>query len=337
MKVIKLNTNKFKNVFFQEILEWLSEDISQVNKEIFNLMKNDLPLISDLSGYIVSSGGKRIRPILTLACAKLCHYSGNRHLGLASVIEFIHTATLLHDDVVDNSKKRRGKKTANLVWDNKSSILVGDYLLSKAFRMLIKDGSTKCLEIISRTSVKISEGEVKQLMASNNFKTTESQYLDIITYKTAELFSTACEVSGEISEVNEEKKTALREFGKFLGIAFQIIDDTLDYFLKDDVIGKDLGNDFKEGKMTLPLILCFKRSNKKEKSLLEYITRKNSVTISDFNLTKNLMKRYNVEEDCKKKANHFSIMAKDSLGVFQASPEKEKVLKLVDFLILRTS
>ena len=185
----------------------------------------DSPLINQLAGYIISSGGKRIRPLLTLASAKLCNYSGKRHIDLAASIEFIHTATLLHDDVVDESKKRRGQKSANLVWDNKSSILVGDFLLSKAFRLMIQDGSNKCLEILSKASIEISQGEVLQLQTNNNIQTTESQYLQIIGAKTAALFNAACSVSGVISEVSQEKQNALMDYGKFIGLSFQIVDD----------------------------------------------------------------------------------------------------------------
>ena len=208
MNIINLKSNNEKNpleIFF----DWLEPDVFKINKNITDNLVGSASLIVELSGHIINSGGKRIRPLLTVACSKLCNYTGSRHINLASVIEFIHTATLLHDDVVDNSKKRRGKQSANFIWDNKSSILVGDYLLSKAFRMLINDGSTNCLDIISKASVKISQGEVKQLVSIKNLHTNESQYLDIIDHKTAELFSAACQLGGEISEANKEKN----EFG----------------------------------------------------------------------------------------------------------------------------
>ena len=205
MNTIHLN-NKHSLNHLEVFMHWLDPDILKINQMILDNLLGSAPLITDLSGHIINSGGKRIRPLLTIACSKLCKYTGNRHIPMASAIEFIHTATLLHDDVVDNSKKRRGKSTANFIWDNKSSILVGDYLLSKAFRMLINDGSIKCLDIISRASIKISHGEVKQLVSVKNLLTSESEYLDIITHKTAELFSAACQIGGEISEIDSEKK-----------------------------------------------------------------------------------------------------------------------------------
>ena len=237
MNVIKINKN-YRVEGFKDFVDWLQEDLNSVNKLVLENLTNSSSLISDLSNHIINSGGKRIRPLLTLAIARLCGYSGSRHIILASVIEYIHTATLLHDDVVDNSKKRRGKKTANFLWGNKSSILVGDFLLSKAFRILISDGSLKCIEIISKASEKISFGEVKQLMSVRKLEISESEYLEIIKCKTAELFSAACQLSSEISEISIESKNSLKDFGIYLGICFQIIDDTLDYFSEEKLLKK---------------------------------------------------------------------------------------------------
>ena len=251
------------------------------------------------------------------------------------MIEFIHTATLLHDDVVDGSKKRRGKKTANFIWGNKSSILVGDFLLSKAFKILINDGSLKCIDIVSNVSEKISFGEVKQLMSIGKLNISESDYLEIIGYKTAELFSAACQLSSEISEMEVTKKKSLKDFGYFLGIAYQIIDDTLDYFSEEKISGKEIGNDFKENKMTLPLILFFKRGNNKEKNLIQDMVQNKKLNDSDFNWVSENMKKYDVLNDCLQKARHFSIMAKDSLGTFPDNEEKQKLINLVNFLTHR--
>ena len=334
MNIINLK-RKNQNNPFEIFMEWLEPDIVKMNQSILKNLLGSEPLITDLSNHIIGSGGKRIRPLLTIACSKLCNYIGNRHIELASVIEFIHTATLLHDDVVDNSKKRRGKSSANFIWDNKSSILVGDYLLSKAFRILINEGSISCLDIISKASVKISNGEVKQLVSIKNLHTNESEYLDIIKHKTAELFSAACQIGGEVSEVGSEKKKCLAEFGTFLGMAYQIIDDSLDYFSDFKTSGKSSGNDLKEGKMSLPLILCFKRCDKVEKKIIEFIIAKEKIKNSDFVKVIDLMTKYNVKQDCEKKAKHFSTMAKDSLGIFSDSDEKDKLINLVDYLTYR--
>ena len=334
MNVVKIKSS-LKNESFDLFLNWLQDDLNSVNKLILENLVNSSPLISDLSNHILNSGGKRIRPLLTLAVAKLCGYSGSRHIILASVIEYIHTATLLHDDVVDNSKKRRGKKTANFVWGNKSSILVGDFLLSKAFRILISDGSLRCIDIISKASEKISFGEVKQLMSVRKLETSESEYLNIIKSKTAELFSAACQLSSEISEISMEMKNSLKEFGRYLGICFQIIDDTLDYFSDEKIFGKEIGNDFNEGKMTLPLILLYKRSNNKEKQVLKYLVNKEKLNKKDFVNIIEKMNKYNVKNDCLDKAKHFSVMAKDSLGLFPRSEEKERIINLINYLVSR--
>ena len=331
-----INLKKNQNSPLDIFMKWLEPDIIKINQSILKNLLGSEPLILDLSNHIIGSGGKRIRPLLTIACSKLCNYIGARHIELASVIEFIHTATLLHDDVVDDSKKRRGKSSANFIWDNKSSILVGDYLLSKAFRILINEGSIACLDIISKASVKISNGEVKQLVSIKNLHTNESEYLDIINHKTAELFSAACQIGGEVSEVSLEKKKCLAEFGTFLGMAYQIIDDSLDYFSDFKTSGKSSGNDLKEGKMSLPLILCFKRCNKSEKKIIEFIITKEKSNNSDFLKIIDLMTKYDVKQDCEKKAKHFSTMAIDSLGIFPESAEKEKLVNLVDYLTYRT-
>ena len=331
-----INLKKNQNSPLDIFMKWLEHDIIKINQSILKNLLGCEPLILDLSNHIIGSGGKRIRPLLTIACSKLCNYIGARHIELASVIEFIHTATLLHDDVVDDSKKRRGKSSANFIWDNKSSILVGDYLLSKAFRILINEGSIACLDIISKASVKISNGEVKQLVSIKNLHTNESEYLDIINHKTAELFSAACQIGGEVSEVSSEKKKCLAEFGTFLGMAYQIIDDSLDYFSDFKTSGKSSGNDLKEGKMSLPLILCFKRCDKNEKKIIEFIISKEKSNNSDFVKIIDLMTKYDVKQDCEKKAKHFSTMAIDSLGIFPDSAEKEKLVNLVDYLTYRT-
>ena len=338
MKKLKLVTNNSpqeENKSLAQIIKWLNDDILKVNSIILDKMTSKVPLISQLSGYIISSGGKRIRPLLTLATSRLCKYNGERHINLAASIEFIHTATLLHDDVVDESLQRRGKTTANIVWDNKSSILVGDFLLSKAFRLMIKDGSHRCLDILSKASIEISQGEVLQLLTNNNIQTSESQYYDVIMAKTAELFAAACNVSGVIAEVSNEKENALYEYGKYIGMAFQIIDDTLDYCSVNNDFGKNIGDDFKEGKVTIPIILAYTRSTKREKDFwLKVINEKNQ-SDKDLSEALNIIRKYNAIRDCFEKARHFSLMAKDSLGPFENCFEKQQLINLADFSVKR--
>ncbi len=333
MQKLKLISNTSNvEAFWADTLIWLRRDFTKVNNVILENLSNSVPLISQLSNYIFSAGGKRIRPLLTLASSKLCGYVGERHINMAAAIEFIHTATLLHDDVIDESKTRRGKKSANTVWGNKSSILVGDFLLSKAFKLMIKDGSHECLEVLSDTSVKISQGEILQLDTEKNLNTTEAIYLDIIESKTGSLFSAACLVSGKISNVAESYENSLRDYGKFLGLAFQIVDDTLDYSSNDRMLGKDVGDDFKESKVSLPIILAYKRSSKVEKKFWEKVIIEGSKDFKDFERAKEILFNYNVIPDCLNKARHFALMAKDSLGVFDNSKEKKRLINLADIV-----
>lgn len=334
LKIIKNDLNNATS--FDKIIKWLHYDLSKVNKKILEGMSSHVPLIPELAGYIISSGGKRIRPILTLACSKLCKYSGERHINLAAAIEFIHTATLLHDDVVDESNQRRGKKSANVVWGNKSSILVGDFLLSKAFRLIIKDGSNQCLDILSETSLEISQGEVLQLMTNNNIQTPESKYLEVVNAKTSALFAAACSLGGVVSESGKEKIEALSDYGRYLGIAFQIIDDALDYDYKNKKFGKNIGDDFKEGKVSLPIILAYTRGNKSEKDFLIKVINTNQQEKNDLSRVLKIIEKYDVIHDCEKKAKHFSTMAQDSLGHFEESFEKDMLDEIANFAANRT-
>ncbi len=336
LKLIKNSKYSSTNANFDLIMKWLNQDFEKVNNVILKNMKSKVSLISELSGYIISSGGKRIRPLLTLAASKLCKYEGERHINLAASIEFIHTATLLHDDVVDESMSRRGKISAHNVWNNKSSILVGDFLLSKAFRLMIKDGSDRCLNTLSKASVEISQGEVLQLLTNNNIRTSESQYFDVINAKTAALFSAACVISAIISETNKEKEVALFEYGKYLGTAFQITDDTFDYYSNYRDLGKDVGDDFKEGKVSLPIILAYNRSNEQEKNFWLRVINEKKQKDGDLTTALKILAKYNVIKDCFNKARHFATMAKDCLGPFENSYEKEKLLNLADFSVDRS-
>ena len=229
-------------------------------------MQSPVALIPQLAGHIVASGGKRLRPMLTLGCARLCGYRGTRHVALAAAVEFIHTATLLHDDVVDASDLRRGRETANAVWGNQPAILVGDFLFSRSFELMVADGSLRILEILSRASSVIAEGEVLQLMTQNNLQTTEASYLEVIRAKTAELFAAASRIGAVVAERPHEEEMALDRFGRDLGIAFQLVDDMLDFSARQTELGKSIGDDFRDGKVTLPILLAFARGDEEERA-----------------------------------------------------------------------
>ena len=247
------------------ILELAAEDMGAVNRLILDKAVSDVELIPQLAQHLIDSGGKRMRPMLTIAAAKLCGYTGDGHVPLAAAVEFMHTATLLHDDVVDESDFRRGKKAARLLWGNQASVLVGDFLLGQAFRMMVEVGSLQALKILSNAAAVIAEGEVMQLAAAKNTATTEDEYLAIINAKTAALFSAAAEVGGAIANRPADEQAALKSYGKTLGIAFQLVDDALDYSGDSARLGKSVGDDFREGKITLPVILAFRRGSDEDR------------------------------------------------------------------------
>lgn len=335
--VIKLVRNKYKNDEpIQELLDLIDKDFIKVDELINKQVISEIDRIPDISNHIINLGGKRLRPILTLTTAKICNYRGSMHIKLAAAVELMHTATLLHDDVVDESDIRRGKSASHKIWDNKSSILVGDFLLGKAFQLMVETKSLECLKNLSNASARIAEGEVMQLIASDNIKTTEDQYMKIIESKTAELFSTACVVGALISKSKREEIDALISFGKNLGIAFQLKDDALDYYGEKNILGKNIGDDFLEGKVTLPIILAYRRGNNSERDFL-----KNSFDNKIRN--KDLLKKaieiidtHNTIEDTLEKAYHHGRIAKDVLGIFSNTKFKDSLMRLVDFSIIRT-
>jgi len=244
----------------------LGSELDRVNQLIVERMQSPVELIPQLAGHLVASGGKRLRPMLTLGCARLCGYSGSRHIALAAAVEFIHTATLLHDDVVDASDLRRGRDTANAVWGNKPAILVGDFLFSRSFELMVADGSLRILEILSRTSSVIAEGEVLQLMTQNDLQTTEDSYLEVVQAKTAELFAAASRIGAVMAERPREEEEALDRFGRNLGIAFQLVDDMLDFSARQTELGKCIGDDFRDGKVTLPILVAYGRGDQEERA-----------------------------------------------------------------------
>ena len=315
---------------------YFAQDMQAVDKLINSyITSNVTPVISELSNHLINAGGKRLRPLLTLAASDLCNYSGASHIKLAAAIEFIHTATLLHDDVVDESFQRRGKPTANILWDNQSSVLVGDYLFSKSFQLMVETDSLKVLSILADASSTISEGEILQLSAVKNIKTDESAYFKIIEGKTAALFAAATEVGAVISNVEDKEADALANFGKALGISFQITDDLLDYVGSEEVLGKNIGDDFKEGKVTLPLIKAISKSSKEEKRFWEEVINKGMQKSSDLEHALLLMQQHNVFEETRSEAIKWSKKARNYLDIFPESKTKVILQELTYFVVER--
>ncbi len=313
----------------------VSNEMQMVNESILARMESPVALIPQLAGHLIASGGKRLRPLLTLASAKLIGYTGHRHIKLAACVEFIHTATLLHDDVVDESALRRGQETANVIWGNQASVLVGDFLFSRSFEIMVEDGSLKVLKILSSASSIIAEGEVLQLTTANDLATTEDVYLQVIGAKTAALFAAACEVTAVVSEQGLNVEEALRSYGNYLGIAFQIVDDVLDYSAKQTTLGKTVGDDFCEGKITLPVILAYRRGTDDDRVFwhrtLQHLDQKEG----DLDYALALMAKYNTLSDTLDRARHYGAMAKDALAIFPDSPAKDIMTDIVDFCISR--
>ena len=315
---------------------YFAQDMQAVDKLINSyITSNVTPVISELSNHLINAGGKRLRPLLTLAASALCNYSGASHIKLAAAIEFIHTATLLHDDVVDESFQRRGKPTANILWDNQSSVLVGDYLFSKSFQLMVETDSLKVLSILADASSTISEGEILQLSAVKNIKTDESAYFKIIEGKTAALFAAATEVGAVISNVERKKADALANFGKALGISFQITDDLLDYVGSEEVLGKNIGDDFKEGKVTLPLIKAISKSSKEEKRFWEEVINKGMQKSSDLEHALLLMRQHDVFNETRSEAIKWSKKARNYLDIFPESKTKVILQELTSFVVER--
>jgi len=313
----------------------VTADLSAVNQLIVKHMDSPVALIPQLAGHIVAAGGKRLRPMLTLAAARMCGYRGIRHVALAACVEFIHTATLLHDDVVDDSALRCGRVTANALWGNKASVLVGDFLFSRAFQVMVADGSLKVLEILSAASAVIAEGEVLQLSTSNDTETSEQAYLEVIRCKTAALFAAACRIGAVVADRPKVEEEALESFGLNLGIAFQLIDDVLDYSAKQAELGKAIGDDFQEGKITLPVVLAFRRGDTEERSFWRRTLESLEHRDGDLDRAVGLMTKHGALRDTVARAGHYGAIARDALGIFPDSVEKKALLEAVDFCIER--
>jgi octaprenyl-diphosphate synthase len=310
-------------------------DMERVNAMILSRTGSQVTMIPEVANHLISSGGKRLRPMLTLATANLCGYRGEGHVKLAASVEFMHTATLLHDDVVDQSDMRRGKLAARMLWGNEASVLVGDFLLGQAFRMMVEVGSLRALDILSTAAAVIAEGEVMQLAAAKNTETTEDEYLAVIRGKTAELFAAACEVGPVIAERPKAEHTACRGFGLNLGIAFQLIDDALDYGGVASKLGKNVGDDFREGKITLPVVLSFRRGNAEERRFWQRTLQDGDVGEGDLDAAIAIMKKHRAIDDTIERARHYGAMAHDALALFPDSEMKSAMHATVEFCIAR--
>ena len=333
--VVSLEDGRKRKPSLDALGSLVAEDMKRVNEIVIARMQSKVPLIPELAGHIIAAGGKRLRPMLTLATARLCGHEGDRHLGLAASVEFIHTATLLHDDVVDESMLRRGRDTANAIWGNQPSVLVGDFLFTRAFQLMVEDGSLEVLDILSTASALIAEGEVAQLITSNDTSTTEQAYLDVIRGKTAQLFAAAARVGAVVADRPRAEADALESYGMNLGIAFQLVDDALDYAARQAELGKTVGDDFREGKITLPVILAFMRGSEDERCFWRRALEGDEQTETDLAEAIRLMERHGTIADTLARARHYGAIARDALGLFPDHPIKRALAEAIDFAIER--
>jgi len=317
------------------LLDLLGEDLNAVNQLIVDNMQSQVALIPQLAGHIVAAGGKRLRPLLTLATARLCGNRSRRHLGLAACVEFIHTATLLHDDVVDDSDLRRGRSTARAIWGNEASVLVGDFLFSRAFQIMVADGSLPVLKLLSDTSARIAEGEVLQLMTANDLETDAAAYFRVIEAKTAVLFAAACEVGAMVADRPRAEADALRSYGMELGLAFQLVDDILDYAEDAPALGKTVGDDFREGKVTLPVILAFAAGDGEEQAFWRRCLEEGRQTDGDLTRAQALLREHGALDAAKSVAREHSERAVASLRAFPDSPIKRALVETAHFTVDR--
>jgi octaprenyl-diphosphate synthase len=332
---LEVTRRKGTNKALDNLTSLTAEDMAAVNQLIIQRMESNVPLVPQLAGHIIAAGGKRLRPILTLATARMCGYEGQRHRKLAACVEFIHTATLLHDDVVDSSDLRRGGPSANALFGNEASVLVGDFLFSRAFQLMVEDGSIDVLRILSNASAVIAEGEVLQLTTTNDSATSEQAYLEVVRAKTAELFAAACRVGAVVAGRPQPEEEALRTFGLNLGIAFQIVDDVLDYSAEQARLGKTVGDDFREGKVTLPVILAIHRGSEAERAFWHRTLDESIQREGDLEHAQDLLRRHNTLRDAVERARHYSAIARDALGLFPHHPMRQALLDIIDFTVER--
>jgi octaprenyl-diphosphate synthase len=335
--VVNLDEGKREPASIAKLLALTAGDMGRVNELILSRAGSDVEMIPEVANHLISSGGKRLRPMLTLAAAQMFGYSGDGHVKLATSVEFMHTATLLHDDVVDESDLRRGRKTARMIWGNQASVLVGDFLLGQAFRMMVDVGSLEALDILSTAASIIAEGEVMQLAAANNLETTEDEHFAVIKAKTAALFSAAAEVGPVIAGASRTDRAALRSYGVNLGLAFQLIDDALDYGGSSSDLGKNVGDDFREGKVTLPVILAFRRGSEQERAFWKSAIEDRQADDAALERAIGLMTRHGAIADTIGRARHFGEIARDALGPLPATQQKSALIDVIDFCISRVN
>ncbi|HXG79096.1 MAG TPA: polyprenyl synthetase family protein [Methyloceanibacter sp.] len=333
--VVKLAGANEAKASLAPLVALVEEDMAHVNRIILDRARSNVELIPEVARHLIDSGGKRLRPMLTLAAAKLCGYRGDGHVRLAASVEFMHTATLLHDDVVDESNVRRGKTAARLVWGNEASVLVGDYLLGQAFKMMVDVGSLGALRILSDAAAVIAEGEVMQLITAKNTETTEDDYLAVIDAKTAALFAAAAEIGAVLAERPKSEAAALRSYGRNLGLAFQLVDDALDYSGETSTLGKSIGDDFREGKVTLPIVLCYRRGNAEERAFWQRTLQQGDLLDDDLEQAMTLMKRHDAITDTIERARHYGAIARDDLAIFPESEAKSALLEAISFCVDR--
>ena len=333
--VVPLEDRQKQEPSVEPLVALVKGDMERVNRLILSKAGSDVAMIPEVANHLISSGGKRLRPMLTLAAAQMCGYEGEGHIKLATAVEFMHTATLLHDDVVDESDMRRGKLAARKLWGNQASVLVGDFLLGQAFRMMVEVGSLQALGALSDAASIIAEGEVMQLAAAKNMATTEDEYLAVIRAKTAALFSAAAEVGPIVAGRPREDEAAFRSYGANLGIAFQLIDDALDYGGSSAKLGKNVGDDFREGKITLPVVLAYRRGNDEERAFWTRCLQGGEIGDGDLARAIELLKKHRALEDTVERARHYGAIAKDALAPMKDSAHKRALLEVVDFCVAR--
>ena len=330
-----MTTARKKKAGLDTLLGLVRDDLQKVNALILDYMRSDVALIPQLAGHLIGAGGKRLRPLLTLAASQLCGYQGTRHLGLAACIEFIHTATLLHDDVIDDSDLRRGQTTANAVFGNKPSVLVGDFLFSRSFQLMSADGSLEVIATLAKASAIIAEGEVQQLMIQNDIETTLDSYLSVINSKTAALFSAATRLGAIVAERPEQEKDALAHYGQHVGIAFQLVDDVLDYSARQAELGKTIGDDFREGKMTLPVLICLQKSDADERQFWQRTLGDLDQHDGDLDRALALMTKHATLADSMNMARDYARRAIADLDQFPHSPARTALIDAAEFSVSR--